>query len=389
LYLEQNKERILFIASVNPFKRFGGGLATLAYYQAIKAIYDKQVDLILPKEAIGDNNCEENHFKVPRRNKLLALMASLFGDTHRFRKYVFIHLRKYPNRYRLCIINGSRCAGNMIAYIKSFNIKVIVIHHNYEKEYHLDNKTIETFYGKFLYYVLRNERNSYRMADLNFFLTQSDMNSLIENYGICKGSCRVIGTFEYESRTAPLIKEVKPPYRIVITGSMNHNQTVCGITDFYHNYYPIICKEYPDIKIIISGRNPAKTILSILEREKDRITIIANPENMENVISMGSIYCCPTNIGGGLKLRVMDGLRQGLPILVHKISSRGYDTFFDKPFFKIYSDAETFKDGLNSILKLYSENKIDHEQIQKDYNDYFGFDAGCKRFKSFLMSLEV
>jgi hypothetical protein len=107
--------KILYIATKNLFIRFGGGLVDLAYYEAVKHIYDYgNIDLILPQEAINNTDNNENYFGVPRRNKIVAIASSFFGNLHRFRKFVFYHLKKYPRRYKLCIINGGTYAGDMI-----------------------------------------------------------------------------------------------------------------------------------------------------------------------------------------------------------------------------------------------------------------------------------
>jgi hypothetical protein len=379
------KNKILYIATNNLFRRSGGGLAILAYYEAVKNIYGKEnVDLILPKEAVKDGSSEDNYFRAPRRNRIIAILCSIFGDLHRFRKYVFLHLKAHHDQYELCVINGGVYAGDMIDNIKSYGIKVVVIHHNYEKEYCKGNRTSSSFFGVFPYYIIRNERNAYYKADLNLFLTNSDMNLFDKYYGKCNGKKKVIGTFEPVPQSPPLIRSDRRQYTLIITGSLEDYQTKCGINDFYKNYYQIIYREYPDAKILLAGRNPAKSIIKIAKDEKDRISIIPNPQKMEEIIELGFIYYCPVNVGGGLKLRVMDGLRQGLPVLVHKVSSRGYDIFFDKPYFQIYNDLETFNKGLRVLLNLYRENMIDNKQIQNDYNNCFSFDAGCKRLEERL-----
>jgi hypothetical protein len=381
----ENRDRILFIATNNLYLRTGGGLANFAFFEAIKKIFPEKVDIILPQEACEE--IKENYFPVPRRNRLIALLSLFTGHLHRFRRYVIKHIKKYPNMYKLCVINEGMYAGDMINYIQSMKIKVVVIHYDYSKEYHLDNKSIATFYGIFPYYVIRNERNAYYRADLNLFLTKADMVLFERQYGKSNGKRAVIGTFEPFRRRLPIVENGNRLYTMVITGSLGSRQTECGIKDFYKNYYVLLRKEFPNIKILFAGRDPTKTIMSIVKKETDNMTIIRNPGSMEEIVRQGIIYYCPTNVGGGLKLRVMDGLRQGLPVLAHKVSARGYDVFFDKPYFKIYYDKESFKSGLVSLINLYNKNKIDGKQIQDDYKNIFDLESGCKRLKASLSLL--
>ncbi|AEF85503.1 hypothetical protein TREPR_0200 [Treponema primitia ZAS-2] len=382
-------KKILYIATGNPFVRSGEGLATIAYYNALMSIFNNNIDIIMGLEAIDKHKNKNNYFGAPRRNKLYASIALIFGHLHRNKKYVYLHLQKYKDQYMWCIINGGIYAGDMIDYIKSMGIKTIVIHHNYEREYSVDNRTITSFGGLFPYYIIRNEKNAYLKADLNMFLTKSDMKLFEENYGVCNGEINLLGVFEPTIENIPMVvqKQSLVP-SIVITGTLGSVQTEHGIRNFYKYYYQTLIKICPMAKIVIAGRNPTKKIKDIEKNSNNRIKIISNPDNIEDIIQSASIYYCPIDIGGGLKLRVMDGLRQGLPVLVHEVSSRGYDVFFGKPYFKIYNDYETFKEGFSSLVRMYGNNEIDNKQIQNDYVEYYSFKAGCIRLEKALYILK-
>jgi hypothetical protein len=386
---KKNKNRVLYVSTCDMGVRCGAGLAALAYYEAAKIIWGDMLDLAIPEESHKPMNTSGVCYTIPKRNKIMAIFALLFGNIHRYKNFLISFLNNNKDKYKIIIINNGINIGDTIDYIKFLNIDVIVIHHNYEKEYHVDNKTMQSFYGFCPYYICRNEKNAYKKADLNIFFTQSDKILFEQNYGKCNSFAEVGGIFEPDPSNIPIGKQNDLPakYTLVITGSMNTYQTNCGIIDFYNNYYSIAQNIYPEINILLSGRNPSKNIYQIAENEKGVIEIVANPENIDNIINRGAIYCCPANIGGGLKLRIMDGLRQGLPVLVHKVSSRGYDAFFSKPYFKIYSNKESFRYGLTTLLELYNNNKIDNEQIQIDYKAYFGFEAGYNRFKDIVNCL--
>ena len=82
----------------------------------------------------------------------------------------------------------------------------------------------------------------------------------------------------------------------------------------------------------------------------------------------------------------MDGLRMGLPILVHKVSARGYDVFFEKPYFKVYEDRESFKHGLQELLR-FSSKGFNRSDIQTEYLLHFSFKAGRERVNKIIKDL--
>ena len=159
---------------------------------------------------------------------------------------------------------------------------------------------------------------------------------------------------------------------------MHDYQTEDGITHFLKELYTPIISKYPDINIIIAGRNPGKKLIEKCKRSN--IELIANPENMDAVIKKSSVYIAPARLGSGLKLRVMDGLRNGKAILTHPTSAKGYDLFHNKDYFKQYHSVEDFMEKLDYLLN----NQFNPLCIKTDYEKYFSFPSGLERLKVIL-----
>ena len=101
---------------------------------------------------------------------------------------------------------------------------------------------------------------------------------------------------------------------------------------------------------------------------------------MNEVVSQADIYLCATRTGGGLKLRIMDGLKNGLPVITHVCSARGFDIFENEVFFKSYSTPLEFYTSVLELMKL-KNNKKD---IQNIYKKHFSYEAGVDRLKRIL-----
>lgn len=101
---------------------------------------------------------------------------------------------------------------------------------------------------------------------------------------------------------------------------------------------------------------------------------------MDAVIKKSSVYIAPARLGSGLKLRVMDGLRNGKAILTHPTSAKGYDLFHNKDYFKQYHSVEDFMEKLDYLLN----NQFNPLCIKTDYEKYFSFPSGLERLKVIL-----
>lgn len=383
-------KRVLYITRTDPSIRGGGSQAARAFIMGFSNLYPGKVDLIMADSCKMDHfNLPVTFYLVPSRNLFSRYLSILTGSLHRFKGYVSNFLSQKKDSYFMCVFDGSLIAGDMVDYIDSLGIKTITIHHNYEKEYHMDNKSVECFRGIFPYYVIRNERNAYLKSSLNLFLTNQDKETLLKVYGQSQGVTKVIGVYESENENLKIRSRqlLNDNIIIVISGTMSSYQTLKGIFDFYKKYFPLIKEKYPNTKIIFTGQNPDKRLICIVNSEQGIMQLIPNPKEINVVVSQGNIYLCPTNIGGGIKLRLMDGLKAGLPILVHEISARGYDVFFDKPWFHVYRDEESFRTGLTSLIDLIKQGNWFPATIQEAYMDYFSFKVGVARLKEYISCL--
>ena len=356
-------------------------MATLAYYNAICEVYPGVVDLALPEE-----DCKQSFsdaIPIPARKKIQALFS---GCMHRYKSFVKEYLRKHHDEYSYAVLNGGFYFGDSIREFKEKGIKVIMIHHNFEKEYAITNKTIFSFFGHWPYFVVLNERRAYKNSDVNCFLTNNDKTAFLKEYGETDTPCFLLGVFDSHRIKHTPTKE-NSSNKWVITGTLSDFQTYNSIRIFKDKYYPYLLKLLPNHYLTIAGRNPGEQILSFQQQYGSNVIVVPNPENMDLVLNSNAIFLCPTCSGSGQKLRIMDGLRKGMPILVHEVSSRGYEMFFNTPYFRVYNDIESFVQGVHSIVTAMQSNTDYKEQIIDMYNNYMSYDSGVKRMRQVLNSI--
>ena len=373
-------KKILFIATSNFYIDTGGGIANRAYYNALKEVYPNCVDVIHIQVSQGIET-PSNFYQVPPLSNVKRLGLLVSGKLHRYYSYVLNFVDKRKGEYSHCFINTG-VLGDLVKPLQERGIKVAVIHHNYEVDFQRDSKRPTTFWGLYTGLVSNNERKAYKESDLNLFLTESDKKTFNDNYGDSKAKHNtVIGTFEAEERESVITTNEPLNQRLLtICGSLNSVQTLQGIKDFSANYLPLLHKYYNDnFTLTLTGRSPVDFIRKLAEVD-DNIQLIPSPVSISDVIRQCGIFICPTNVGGGIKLRIMDGLKLGMPIITHEVSARGYDSFFNMPWFKVYNDSISFTQALEAINNLIVNMPQLRMEIIKEYRNIFSFISGKKRF---------
>lgn len=380
-------KKILFV-TLHYLNGVGGGIfASRAFINAFANIFPNNVTLLYPGnqecKVVGIDSTVRSIRISNNKSSLLKLIDLLIGRVHR--NFGVLPKMLSKEKFDYVIFDNSRVSYRMIKIAHRHGAKVITIHHNYEYEYNRDN-TSGLIKALLLYWTRIYERQALCESDLNFVLTPQDKTLLTKNYNQPNKNIpiEVLGTFEYHDEKMPSLSpslSIASNYpRFVITGNLSAPQTLNSILPWLDEYYPILKQEFPNSQLTIAGKKPAQKL--ILKCKTLGIAIVPSPSSaeMESIIRNNDIYICPTALGGGLKLRIMDGLKHGLPVITHIVSARGYSDFESNHMLFTYSDMSTFKNVCQKINLM----SFDKREIQNQYAQIFSFSAGVIRLKRFL-----
>lgn len=377
---------ILYILKHNPWGIGGGCYACRNYMELFSEIFkDAHFDVLICEEYLKDGrltdyaNCK--FIPVAPRTKFGKYMSPITGVMHRHSGVARQMISE--NDYDYCIFDHNSIAGTLVDVCRKKNIKTIVLNHNCEQEYFRDNNSrIKNML--LLPVVRKNERHSYNECDYNIFLTEEDEISFRELYGNSKTKCIVGGCFLRKGEKIDLDDNGyfdKENPKIVISGTMGNVQNLDGINYFLDELYKYVPE---NINVVLTGRNPTAELKEKVAKYIN-VTIIENPENILDIVRQCDIFVCPTRLGGGMKLRVIDGLRCGLPVIAHKVSARGYTHFIENGMMRQFESSEEFKNCLEVIVENIKSEKTDRNKIKKEAETFFCFDSAIERMNKMII----
>ena len=370
----------VLILTYNYLSGFGGGVyGARAYINAFAALYD-DVTLMYPTRS-EDEPIPEIDPRIRRigvvdyASKAAKLGRLAFrGVLHRFEDPFAELLAR--ERFDMIVFQNSKCSSRLIRKARETGARTVVIHDNYEWEYTRDN-TPFLLRPILLPAVVRTERDAVREADVNLALTPADADLLLGRYGMgMKGRMELLGAFEYRSLDDCPTTEVEEPV-FAITGNLGAQQTLDSLIPWLKEYYPLLRKEVPESRLIVAGKDAGMELKRLLDRPG--IEFVDTPPDMADVLNRARYYICPVKCGGGVKLRVMDGLRTGMPVLVHRVSARGYESLEGISLF-VYDTPDSFVKALREMLDCPGGAVL----RQEAYKARFSFEAGVKRLRKIL-----
>lgn len=370
--------RILLITSSYLWGNGGGIYASRTHINLFRELFSDMTLLYPTKEGRLPEGIIHDMEMIPvedTRSPFVKFLALLFGRFNRFeRKAKELAKRKYD----IVVFDSSVTSSRCLDCFKSVGTKIITIHHNYQIEYVRGDipllLILPTLFWTWIY-----EGHSVRHSDLNITLTQQDVSLLRKHYK-SDSFFGVMGVFEQERITIEPNTVNGNSHRYLITGGLGSKQTEDSLVAWFKEYYPILKQVDPHAKLIVAGSNPTVSLKKMCLTLG--VELIPNPAEMTPIIRQCDFYVCPTDRGGGLKLRIMDGLKNGLPVITHKISARGYEDMEKQGVLFSYSCPPEFIDGIKQLHR----GTINRAYVQQIYNRYFSFERGISHLESLLRS---
>ncbi len=367
----------------------GGGVQhTVALLQAMSYLYGACLTIIGREElqSVPLPRPAGRYVVVPRRStwqKVWWLATARGYDL--LSPFVDRWLSAAEELPALALLDRSRI-GRFAPRLAGMGIPVVTVHHNVEVDYIASTESNVLLRPRLVHVIRKNERMAVHHSSINLAMTREDQERLRDLYGMAEGrATEVLGTFARFDRLSPTTPDVESPdrrpFHVVTTGSLCDAQTVDGVAWFLTEIYPRLKARVPDVMVTVAGRAPTSKVRRLVAQAGVRL--VPDPGEMDAVVRHADVYVAPFRLGSGLKLRVSDGLRCGLPVVSHAVSARGYADLLPSPLLQVFRWPDECVAALERV-RLAPPDLATRRRIQTLYVQRFSFSAGVARLSAIL-----
>ncbi|CAH7142418.1 conserved hypothetical protein [Vibrio chagasii] len=199
--------------------------------------------------------------------------------------------------------------------------------------------------------ISMSEKLCVKFSDECSFITISDANYFDKNdfiIPIC-----------YEKSTSVELSNSSGDYYL-FTASFDFEPNIDALNSFVE-----IANSHPSLKFVAAGRN-----LKIFNYDHvSNLTLIDSPtvSRMEDIFINAKGYISCVNFGSGMKTKVAEAMKYGLPVYATGNSLVGYEEILHKDYINNYTDLV----HLSGLLKLNDGRVFDRQAIYRDFLNYY------------------
>ena len=253
------------------------------------------------------------------------------------------------NKYDIIQLEGLYLCPYIDTIRESSVSKIAYRSHNIEHEIWertlKNSKGIKRWYLKILYERLKIFELSYiNKYDLLIPITPRDENKLNES-GNNKPSATIPAGFDF-AKNEPSANPLKND--IFFIGALDWTPNQEGLTWFFDNCWEKIKENCPKVKFFIAGRNAPDWFIKYLN--KDKVEYIGEVQNAHIYIRKHGVMIAPLLSGGGMRVKIIEGMSLKKPIVTTSIGCEGIDAQNEKEIF-IADQPEEFIDYTTRLIK--------------------------------------
>jgi len=233
----------------------------------------------------------------------------------------------------------------------------------------LQNRIIfDSFSGETIERITNMENECWNKSDVILYPSIDEVKFLRTKY-----PCRRIEVLpievqnDEENDTFITPNEFSNRNGMLFVGGFSHLPNQDAVLWFLHEVYPIVKDRIPNLKITIAGNAPTEEIKS-LGSSQVVVTGRVSEDELHALYNNVKVVVAPLRIGAGVKGKVVESLRMGVPIITTSIGIQGLPGYVDaiavaddptnfaKSVLDLLQDKVLWQHRRDAGLKYYWEN---------------------------------
>jgi glycosyltransferase involved in cell wall biosynthesis len=167
--------------------------------------------------------------------------------------------------------------------------------------------------------VKTREIRAYSEFDKVLTLSVTD-SIIVERLSGIRGVAQYLPVMVDCDKYAP-ITDGKIPCSIVFLGALDADFNVDALEYFCRDIFPRVSAEVPQARLFVVGRRPPAQVEKLADGQ--RVFLFSNVADVRQRVARSTVQVVPLRFGGGVRIRILEGMALGMPIVTTTIGMDG------------------------------------------------------------------
>jgi polysaccharide biosynthesis protein PslH len=256
--------------------------------------------------------------------------------------------------FQMHMANYDQCFANIPVVLRKHNIDAIIMKRFYltEKRPHI------RFYAKLQWKkLIEYERHTCLRFRQCVMITPDDEKEL---KSLCPGAKTSIIPCGIDVDKYPVKrKNMGTTKRITFLGSMDWLPTEDAMLYFLQEIWPILIRKIPNLEFYMIGKLPSNRVLRLCK--SPQIVVTGYVDSVLPYLEETDVFVVPLRIGSGMRIKILEALCMGIPIVSTAIGMEGIEAVPGKDLLV----ADTPEDFAKSVIHVMETPVVAGELSQR------------------------
>lgn len=171
----------------------------------------------------------------------------------------------------------------------------------------------------------------------------------------------------------------------VFLGGLDVPHNAVSLENFIDEHLPKIVQDIPDVLIRVIGKNPAPSLLELAKKFPHHVRIEGYVDSLDEVLHGACAMLIPLVFGSGVKLKTIDALSYGLPIIATDFGVEGVGVSTVDHDCIVENDLSKYGSWMKKLLDLQFNEQISRNSYNLYMENYS--DTGIRKRYSKIFNL--